>query len=117
MSGLDPALASAREMFGRPRFYPHGKHPATERLRAHITAVERMRERCVRGFAEANPSVLVVRPPILVVELAHDERDRWRGMIEQADEMLEYLRRDLALFEEGESIAKADYLRTVERRR
>ena len=76
---MDQRLLDARDLYGAPRFYTAGQHPATYRIRAQIDKLETL-------------------PP-------SPERD----------EALSYHREQLACFEEGESIAKADFLRRAER--
>jgi hypothetical protein len=97
---LDPVLAAARELDGRPRFHPPGDHPATFCWRKHLAALEAHRERLDD-----------LRPEFF----STGQEDHWRRMVKETDEMIAYVRTTLAAFEEGESIAKANYLRIVER--
>lgn len=111
MAELDPVLAAERDPFDRPRFYPHGQHPAAARLRAHIEALERHRVELVRAYGQSVADI-GVSDTFRVSE--SEEPGRWRTMIEQTDQVLDYLRGEAALFEEGESIAKANHLRRIE---
>jgi hypothetical protein len=97
---LDPVLAGARELDGRPRFHPPGEHPATFRWRWHLAALETHRERLDELRDEF---------------LHRGEPELWRQMAKETAEMLAYVRTNLAAFEEEESLRKADYLRMVER--
>jgi hypothetical protein len=97
---LDPILLKAETQRGEQRFHENGSHPATKRLQASIRALEAHRAQIVGHIESVAP---------------HDD-PKMRGFLESADEMIERARLDLAAFEEGESIAKADYLRYAEGR-
>lgn len=85
---LDPALVAAkRSPFGERWFYPPGQHPATKRQRDHLAMLQRLREKLV---AIGQPTT-------------------------DCDALIDYAQGLLASFEEGESIAKADYLHRVRR--
>lgn len=103
MTSLDPQLAYAEGPHGGRRFFDIGQHPATQRLAAEIRAFEAHREQIIDSFQ-------------LIAPLADPgELARRRGMLMGVDRQLEFLRGQMVAFEEGESIAKADWLRMVER--
>lgn len=113
---LDPLLAELRLLDGRRRYYPPGQHPATARLREHLRLLQHHREALVRALAEETERAYVVIDEALPVALGASDLLKQRRMVEDADEAIEYVKAQLALFEEGESICKLYDLKRLERR-
>ena len=88
---IERAVTDARIYPGGPkRFYPPGKHPATRQLREHLDRVRELDTRCLPGmFGKPSP----------------------------AKEAIDYLERQLAIFDAGEARSLQAFVEQVGHRR
>lgn len=75
-----------------PRFHPPGAHPANYRMREHYRLLSEHRQKAVQALHRLNRG--------------SNEWLRLRDSIDQTDEMLTWLRKQIAAFEAGETDAK-----------
>lgn len=76
---MDPLLEVLKDAQGRPRFYPPGQHPGTARLRAYLVKLEELHKDIVDAGATST----------------------------DAEEAINYVKDQIAIFEQGESEDKA----------
>lgn len=110
---MDERLLKATQPDGSPRFYPMGQHPATQRYRVQLAHL-RYIEDCLKKNIE------LYRPRVVVAHnLLNFEPDP--QLVEMFDslrrcrEAILYIEHTLAVFEEGESLAKLQYLTLIRR--
>jgi hypothetical protein len=77
-------LDEARTPYGTRRFYPPGQHPATARLRAELAHLKKLQDTTLLGLL-GEPSEL--------------------------EKAIDWMERQLAVFEAGEDRAKRDYIK------